>query len=269
MKNKNGEEKTLKALERVIKITRRLRAPDGCPWDREQTPDSIRKYIKEETYELLEAIEDGDYREACEELGDVSFLLVFLSIMYEEQDEFNLADALNIAAEKMIRRHPHIFAETPVNGTEDVLSNWQKIKKQEAASKGKRHSVLGNLPKGFPALQEAYRLGERASRVGFDWEDRQGIVEKISEETREVEQAILSENHEKIKEELGDLLFTVSNLARHLDINPEDALLGANRKFKKRFYELERILEEEGSSPEESDAATMNMIWDKIKSQEV
>jgi len=264
----NNRDNPSGALNNVIRIIRRLRAPDGCPWDREQSPQSISKYIKEETYELLEAIEEGDDRETCEELGDISFLLIFLAIMYEEKNAFTLADALNLAAEKMVRRHPHIFGKTRVRGTQDVLANWQKIKKQEAASKGRTHSVLGNLPKGFPALQEAFRLGERASRVGFDWEESQGVVDKVAEETGELATAIDSGKMEDVKNEFGDLLFTLANLARHLEINPEDALLRANRKFRIRFMEMEKRLEENGTSPEDADMADMEKIWNDIKGEE-
>lgn len=255
------------ALFRVLDIITRLRAPDGCPWDREQTPDSVRKYIREETYELLEAIENSDHHETCEELGDTSFLLFFVAAMYEEQDIFSLSEALNMSADKMIRRHPHIFGEVTVSGTEDVITNWQEIKKQEAAEKGKKSSVLGNLPKGLPALQRAFRLGERASRVGFDWEDRAGILEKIEEEKMEMEHAIEANKKESIKDEIGDLLFTVCNLARHFDINPEDALSHANQKFIDRFQRMEKILEDQGMAPSDTDVDVMNQIWEQVKKE--
>jgi tetrapyrrole methylase family protein/MazG family protein/ATP diphosphatase len=266
MAEKNDiNEKAAKALTDVLDITRRLRAPDGCPWDREQTPDSIKKYIKEETYELIDAIDAKSPDDICEELGDLIFLLAFLSVLFEEKSLFTIADSMLNACRKMIRRHPHIFGDTRVEGTKDVVANWQKIKKKEAESKGKRHSVLGNLPKAMPALQRAYRLGERASRVGFDWEETSDIITKLEEEVNEIRKALQGNCKESVEEEMGDILFTICNISRHIGINPEDALNISNKKFVSRFHKMEEQLEKAGTSPSEADSETMNRIWNEIK----
>jgi tetrapyrrole methylase family protein/MazG family protein/ATP diphosphatase len=246
---------------RLIEIIRRLRAPDGCPWDREQTPKSIMKYLLEETYELLEAIEEDMPKDVAEELGDLLFMLVFLARMYEEQGRFTLQEVLKSAAQKMIRRHPHIFGDIKINDTADVIANWQRIKEQEAKDKGVKHSSLGNLPKTLPALQLAFRVGERASRTGFDWHDAQGVIEKLQEEEQELIQAIRQGDSLAIQEEMGDLLFTAANLARHLSLNPEEVLKQTVHNFILRFQRMETLFKDHGKKMTEATIKEMDEAW--------
>ncbi len=247
-------------------IIARLRAPDGCPWDREQTPLSVKKYLVEELYELLDALEGGDRQEIVGEMGDLFFMLLFVAYMLEEEGPgFSLAAALDHSARKMVRRHPHIFGDTEVNSTDDVVSNWQAIKAQEARSKGREPSSLGDIPKGLPALQRAFRLGERASRVGFDWPAAEAVWEKVAEEERELREALASGRQEAVEAELGDLLFTVANLARLLGVNPEEALRRATLRFEERFRAMEREARRRGRELREMELEEMDRLWEEAK----
>jgi len=250
---------------KLVEIVARLRAPDGCPWDRKQTPQTLKKYVLEEAYEVSEAIDQGEPLLVCEEIGDLLFLLVFLGYLYEEAGAFRLADMLKLCAEKMIRRHPHVFGERKLSEAEEVISQWQKIKEKEAQAKGKSSSVLGDLPKNLPALQRAFRLGERASRVGFDWESAEDLFPKLQEEMAELSEAVERQEKEEIFEELGDLLFTVANLSRKLGINPEEALKAANEKFERRFRELESRLRTQGKDLKDVPLSEMDALWEEIK----
>ncbi len=268
-KVKSSDTAVTQRINRLLEIIDILRAPDGCPWDREQTPASVKKYILEECYELADAIDQQDPEEVCGELGDIFFMLLFIGRMYEENGDFEIARSLKLIEEKMIRRHPHIFADVKVNGTDDVTANWQNIKAQEARDSGRKHSVLGNLPKALPALQRAFRVGERASRVGFDWEKADDLWEKIDEETAELKQAVNRADTAEMEEEVGDLLFTISNLSRKLGINPEDALQKATAKFITRFHAMEQLLEEQGTPLPGASMQEMDRAWDQIKSKKV
>ncbi len=256
-------------VSRLIEIIDILRAPDGCPWDREQTPETVKKYILEECYELVDAIDSAAPGEVCEELGDLFFMLLFIGRMYEQAGDFEMADALRLAEEKMVRRHPHIFGDVKVSNSSDVTANWQNIKADEARKKGRKHSVLGNLPRALPSLQYAFRVGERASRVNFDWESAEELFPKVDEEARELEEAVKNGDVDAIGQELGDLLFTIANLARKLGINPEEALQGAVGKFTRRFHAMEELLERRnrplsgGVSRDEMEAA-----WEEVKASE-
>lgn len=219
----------------------------------------------EEAYELYEAISNNEPQEVKEELGDLFFLLLFLADLYEEKGEFSLNSALKEIKDKMIRRHPHIFGDVQINGAKDVVTNWQAIKGEEAKEKGKKKSVLGNLPLALPALQRAFRLGERAGRVGFDWKDEKGVLKKLEEEIGELKIALAEEKKEKIEEELGDLLFTVSNLSRKLGFNPEDTLKKALNKFVKRFHKMEDAISKDGKEMAELDIETLESYWQKTK----
>ncbi len=265
--NRSDREGCFELCSELIAIIRRLRAPDGCPWDREQTPQSVRKYILEEAYELSEAISQEDSGEVMEELGDLIFLLLFVAELYQEDGLFSLPDALRSIKEKMIRRHPHIFGDVKVDGTADVVANWQAIKSQEAKKKGRKKGVLGDLPKALPALQRAFRLGERASRIGFDWHGHEAVWEKFREEEQELRQAISAGDKEAIFEEMGDLLFTLSNLARKLDINPEEALRAANSKFETRFKAMEEEISRQGKDIHDMELEELDTYWDLIKTE--
>ncbi len=250
---------------RLVEIVARLRAPDGCPWDRKQTPETLKKYVLEEAYEVVEAIERGEDLLICEEIGDLLFLLIFLGYLFEEAKRFSLADILTLCAEKMIRRHPHVFGERKLSEAEEVIAQWQKIKEKEAKEKGKTSSVLGDLPRTLPALQRAFRLGERASRVGFDWKKAEDLFPKLEEEIEELKEALSSSDKGQITEEIGDLLFTVANLARKLGVNPEEALARANQKFEDRFRTLEKRLKEAGKDLSQVNLAEMDALWEEIK----
>ncbi|NPA93950.1 MAG: nucleoside triphosphate pyrophosphohydrolase [Thermodesulfobacteria bacterium] len=263
----NNEKYTreLQEFYELIKVLKRLRAPDGCPWDREQTPQTIKKYMLEEAYELYEAIDNEEDQEVKEELGDLLFLLLFLADLYEEKGAFTLGDALLNIKEKMIRRHPHIFGDVKVNGSKDVVANWQAIKGKEQEEKGKKKSTLGNLPLALPALQRAFRLGERASRVGFDWDRAEDVFDKLREEISELEGALEAKDKAQIEDELGDILFTVANLSRKLDVNPEDALKKALGKFVKRFHRMEEQIENEGRDMSQMSIDELESYWQGVK----
>ncbi len=258
-------QKALQEFVRLIEIIERLTAPDGCPWDREQTPETVKKYILEEAYELVEAIDSGESEEVCEEIGDLFFMLLFLAHMYQREGQFEIHQCLGKSAQKMIRRHPHIFGETTVSGTDEVVANWQAIKAEESKKKGRKHSALGNLPKAMPALQRAFRLGERASRVGFDWLRAEDVWEKFDEEQQELKKAMQSSDKDAIKEEMGDLLFTLANMARLLDINPEEALQHSSSKFVKRFHNMEEQASSAKVDLADLDQDSLEDLWNKAK----
>ncbi len=243
------------------KIIETLRGENGCPWDKKQTPQTLKKYIIEEAYEALEAIDKDNPEEVREELGDLLFLLLFVIYLYEEKKLFTLKDLLYFTAQKMIRRHPHVFGEEVAKSAEEVVKKWQRIKKEE----GKDSSVLGNIPKSLPALQRAFRLGERAGRVGFDWKKAEDVLEKVKEEIEEIKAVLKNAPKEKLKEEIGDLLFTVANFSRKLDINPEEALKTALNKFETRFKLLEKEVEKRGLSWENLSIEELDQMWESIK----
>ncbi|WP_022854236.1 nucleoside triphosphate pyrophosphohydrolase [Thermodesulfatator atlanticus] len=250
---------------KLIEIVHRLRAPDGCPWDRKQTPETLKKYVIEEAHEVFDAIGEESPLAVCEEIGDLLFLLIFLAYLYEEAGDFRLRDVLKLCAEKMIRRHPHVFGKIPLNEAEEVVAQWQKIKEKEAREKGQKTSVLGNLPRSLPALQRAFRLGERASRVGFDWQKAEDLFEKLDEEISELKEALGRKEKDALQEEIGDLLFTVVNLARKLGINPEEALRQTNDKFEHRFQKMEARAQEQGKSLKELSLEEMDALWEEAK----
>ena len=252
-------------IEGLIEIIKRLRAPNGCPWDREQTPASVKKYVVEEVYELIDAIDQGDCPSVQEELGDLLFMILFIGSMYEEKQHGFLSGAIDLVKEKMIRRHPHIFGKVVAHDSSQVKANWQEIKEEEARSKGKDPSVLGEIPRALPALQRAFRLGERASRVGFDWDGVAACLEKLDEEGLEFKEALASGEQGRMEEELGDLLFTISNVARHLKINPEDALYKATVRFETRFKKMEELLKERGVAIKDADINAMDKAWGEVK----
>ncbi len=254
-------------FEKLVEIVARLRGPEGCPWDREQTPESLKKYLLEEAYEAYEEISQGNPLGAREELGDLFFLILMIAYIYQEAGAFSLEEMLFLCAEKMIRRHPHVFGEEEARTAEEVWAQWQRVKEKEASKKGGSR-VLGNLPRSLPALQRAYRLGERASRVGFDWKKAEEILPKLKEEFQELEEALVSGTREKQEEELGDLLFTVANLARKLGLNPEECLKKALEKFQERFTALEKEFLARGQDLKEVSLEEMDQVWEALKRNE-
>jgi len=253
------------AIERLLAIMARLRGPGGCPWDREQTLASLRPYVLEETYEVLEAIDVGDPREHCEELGDLLLQIVFQAQLTKEAGQFAFEDVAEAISDKLVSRHPHVFGDSDVKDAEGVLKQWAALKKKEKEAKGGGKSVLEGVPREMPALARADRLTEKASRIGFDWPDASGPRAKVEEELRELDAAIAAGDRAEIEHELGDALFALANLARKLSVAPEEALRGAIRRFIERFEHIERGLERAGVPHGEGSLAQMDELWNEAK----
>lgn len=250
----------------LLEIMRRLRDPvGGCPWDLEQTFATIAPYTVEEAYEVADAIERGDLGDLRDELGDLLFQTVFHAQMAQEQGEFDFADVAQAICDKMLRRHPHVFGQADGRTSAEQTDAWEVIKAGERAAKGKAASLLDDIPASLPAMTRAVKLTKRAARVGFDWPNTTEVLAKLREELAELEVEIDAGDQAKAREELGDLLFVVANLARKLDIEPEDALRSANAKFVRRFSYIERSLAARGRTPDQSDLAEMDDLWNAAK----
>jgi MazG family protein len=283
-----GDRAAGKWFEKLVALQARLRGPDGCPWDREQTHATLRKYLIEETYEVLDAMESGDPRKFSDELGDLLLQVVFHAILAEETRSFTMSDVIESVHSKMVRRHPHVFGDVDAGTSAAVLKNWEQIKAEERAQERARkgvaspeaandaavgESILGGVPRSLPAVLEAYQLTRRASRVGFDWDDLAGVFEKLDEEKREIESTLEPGAHRKtqpkpnahLEEEVGDLLFAGVNVARFLGVDPEIALKTANRKFKQRFQWMESAAAKEGKQFADLPRVRMEELWDKAK----
>lgn len=258
-------EKEQAGFETLWEIIKTLRGEKGCPWDKKQTPHTLKKYLLEEAYEVLEAIERDIPEEIREELGDLLFLIIFIIYLYEEKKAFSHKDLFFYTAQKMMKRHPHVFGNEVVKTAEEVLEKWQKIKKEE----GKTSSVLGNIPKNLPALQRAFRLGEKASRVGFDWRKPEDVLDKILEEITEIKEALKTGRKRELKEEIGDLLFSIANFSRKLNINPEEALKEALEKFEARFRLLEKEVEKRNLHWGSLTIEELDQIWEEVKNRDV
>ena len=256
-------------LQRLLQIMAKLRDPDGgCPWDQAQTFATIAPYTVEEAYEVADAIERGDLSDLKEELGDLLLQVVFHSRIAEEQGAFAFEDVAAAIGDKMLRRHPHVFGDHAYASAAEQTADWERIKAAERAAKGKNASLLDDVPTGLPALTRAVKLTARAARVGFDWPDVSFVLDKLREETAEIEAELETGDPARLRDELGDVLFVVANLARKLGVEPEDALRGANAKFVRRFRHIETELAARGSSPEQSDLAEMDGLWDQAKALE-
>ncbi len=251
------------AIERLLGIMERLRGPGGCPWDREQTLQTLRPYVLEETYEVLEAIDAGDPRDHCEELGDLLLQIVFQAQLRKEEGRFEFADVATAISDKLVSRHPHVFGDADVKDAEGVLKQWAALKREEKKAKGRGESVLEGVPKEMPALARADRLTEKASRIGFDWPDATGAREKVAEELRELDEAIAANDSPAVEHEIGDLLFAVANLSRKLGVPPEEALRGTVARFISRFEHVERELARRGVPHGEATLAEMDVLWDE------
>jgi len=258
----------------LIELISRLRAPGGCPWDREQTHDSLKPMLLEEAYEVIEAIDDGNDEELTGELGDLLLQVVFHSQIAAEQERFNVADVIERVSSKMIRRHPHVFGEDKAESSTEVLRNWEAIKAAELAAKGKGAetdgSMLDTVSTKLPAVMEAFQMTTKVSRVDFDWPDVASVLEKLDEEVEELKEAVASETPDprEIAGEVGDLLFVAVNVARLLGVDPESALKSSNRKFRRRFRYIEDRLREQGRKPADSDHIEMDGLWDEAKAKE-
>lgn len=257
----HAEEKFRELLDLVA----RLRAPEGCPWDRSQKREDIGRYLIEESYEVLEALDSASPEELREELGDLLFQILFLARISEEEGEFDMTSVLGGIAEKMIRRHPHVFGKTKVANVEAVRSNWEQIKK-ELEHKGEGEPRLSDgIPRSLSALARTQRITDRASAVGFDWKNAAAVLKKVEEELSEFRAALETENQTAMKEEAGDLLFTLVNLCRFAGADAEAALRASLGKFTKRFAYIEQALAERGKTPAESTIAEMDGLWNEAK----
>ena len=248
-------------IERIKHIVEALRGENGCPWDKRQTPKTIKNYLLEEAYELVDAIERGSHQAIKEELGDLLFLIVFLAYLYEEVGKFDLKNVIDTVEEKMIRRHPHVFGGVKVRDEREIRIRWQKIKSEEKL----QSSILDGIPKALPALMLAYKVGSRAATVGFDWQRAEDVILKVEEEIEEFKRALKQGNRDRIEEELGDILFSCANLARLLNIQPEEALRKTVYKFKDRFQFIEKRLREQGRDLEETSLKEMDALWERAK----
>ena len=257
----NNAQTTGQRFERLVEIMARLRAPGGCPWDREQSFDTIKPYLLEETYEVMEAIDQRDFSGLAEELGDLMLQAVFFAQMASEEGRFRIDDSLDAISEKLIRRHPHVFAEGDAKTADDVKRRWEEIKAEEKKSKGESpRGLLGGVPRTMPALVEAQQISSKAAGVGFDWEDADQVLDKMDEELEELASARMHGSREEMEGEIGDLLFVIVNLARFLKVDPEQALRKTNAKFRKRFAHVENHLELPGATIEQ-----MEKLWQEAK----
>ena len=277
-------------FERAVAIMHKLRAPGGCPWDREQTFDTIKQYTLEETYEVIEAIDNRDWPELTGELGDLLLQVLFYAEMAQEDGTFNIDDVLDTLSNKLVRRHPHVFGDVEANTSGEVLKNWEAIKQQEKAKHAglKNESILASVSSAMPALLEGTKLSNKAAHVGFDWPEISGLFEKLDEEVKELQEevhkipppgpvpvgrgiagsrgtVVPEELQQHLNDEVGDLLFVVVNLARYLNVDPESALRSTNQKFRKRFGYVEEQLKAAGKKFEDSNIDEMERHWQEAK----
>ncbi|OHB89947.1 MAG: nucleoside triphosphate pyrophosphohydrolase [Planctomycetes bacterium RIFCSPHIGHO2_02_FULL_52_58] len=260
-------------FQELVALMERLRGTDGCPWDKEQTHESLKPYLVEETYEVIDAIDSGEPAKLKEELGDLLFQVIFHAQIAKENNAFDIAGVLKGCLEKMTSRHPHVFGKEQLKTAEEVLRAWHKIKHKESG--GKEKSILGSLPRHMPALQKAFKVQKKAARVGFDWEKVEDVVAKMEEELREVRQALAKiqgtgdrgQGARELKEELGDLLFAAANLSRFLKVNPEEALEKATKKFIERFKRVEAELASQGKEIGHASLEEMDRLWEAVKRQ--
>jgi tetrapyrrole methylase family protein/MazG family protein len=270
-------------FERLVKLQARLRAPNGCPWDVEQTHLTLRTYLIEEAYEVLEALESGDDAKFAEELGDLLLQVVFHAQIAAEEKRFTAADVVREIHQKMVRRHPHVFGEKRAKDATEVLKNWEQIKAEERRAQKSQQgagenetaqqqapaSLLDGIPHTLPAVMQGYQLTRRASRIGFDWDEVEGVIAKLQEELSELGAARTIQSSEQIEDELGDVLFAAVNLARFLKVDPEIALKRTNAKFISRFREMERLARASGRTLADVPRSDMELLWEQAKAAEV
>jgi tetrapyrrole methylase family protein / MazG family protein len=263
---------------KLVAVQARLRAPRGCPWDRQQTHQTLRTYLLEEAYEVLEALDSGDDGKFAEELGDLLLQIVFHSQIAQEDGRFAVTDVIRAIHDKLIRRHPHVFGDSRAKDAAEVLRNWEQIKAEERRSdkppgkdgdgRAGGPSLLDGVSRALPATLEGFQLTRRAARIGFDWDDARGVIAKMREETAELEAALKDKNEKKIEEEIGDLLFAAVNLSRFLQVDPEIALKKANAKFSRRFRAMEAAARGTGREFKDLPRAEMEALWDAMKNAE-
>lgn len=260
-----------RTFDELVKLMTRLRGPDGCPWDRQQSLSDLKPFVIEEAYEVVDAIDRDDRDALREEVGDLMLEAVFISEITREQGGFDIYDSITAIHDKLVRRHPHVFADVIASDAEEVLVNWEKLKNAERKAENK--SVLAGVPGPLPGLLKASRLTEKAARVGFDWRRTEDVFEKLDEEIAELREAIDAQSAERekspaIEEELGDLLFTIANIARKLQINPEEALQASNRKFRRRFESMESAVRASGRDLDQLTLEEMDARWNEAKAAE-
>jgi len=255
-----------RSFDELVALMTRLRGPNGCPWDRKQTLESLKPFIVEEAYEVVDAIDRGQRAALAEELGDLQLQVVFVAEITREEGSFDIYDVVTSIHDKLVRRHPHVFGDVEAKDAEQVLVNWEKLKNEERKAENK--SVLAGVPQSLPALLKASRLTEKAARVGFDWRRAKDVFAKIDEEVEELREAVEEKDQQKIHDEIGDLLFSIANIARKLDVNAEEALQSANRKFSRRFESMERSVRGEGRNLDQLSLEQMDALWDQAKAAE-
>ena len=258
---KSVEERAAEAFADLTKIIAKLRAPDGCPWDREQTHESLKPFIVEESYEVMDAIDRGKPADLKEELGDLLLQIMLQSEISREEGEFDIADVVTGLSGKMVNRHPHVFGNTPVDGADEVLVNWEKIKKEEKKGSG----LFDGLPLHLPGLLKAARMGEKAGRVGFDWPKAVSVRDKVREELEELDEAVASGDRAAMEHELGDLLFSVAQWGRHLGQFPEEAIQACCTRFTNRFEGVEEIIHDSGREIADCTLQELEEAWQEVK----
>jgi MazG family protein len=255
-----------RTFDEIVNLMTTLRGPNGCPWDRKQTLPDLKPYVIEEAYEVVDAIDRDDRTALLEEVGDHLLEAVFIAEVTREEGTFDIYDSITAVHDKLVRRHPHVFGDVQANDAEEVLVNWEKMKSDERKSENK--SVLSGVPQSLPALLKASRLTEKAARVGFDWRRTEDVFDKVDEELAELREAVASGDAAHIEEEIGDLLFTIANIARKVGVNAEEALQSTNRKFQRRFGAMESQVHERGQNLDQLSLEEMDRLWDEAKRAE-
>jgi len=255
-----------RSFDELVALMTTLRGPEGCPWDRKQTLASLKPFIVEESYEVVDAIDRDERSALAEELGDFLLQAVFVAEIARDEGSFDIYDVITNIHDKLVRRHPHVFGDVQAKDAETVLVNWEKLKNEERKAENK--SVLAGVPQSLPALLKASRLTEKAARVGFDWRRAQDVFAKIDEEVGELREAVAEKDKRKIHDEIGDLLFSIANIARKLDVNAEEALQSANRKFTRRFESMEGTVRGQGRNLDQLSLEQMDALWDQAKAAE-
>lgn len=261
--DKSVEERAAEAFADLTGIVSKLRAPDGCPWDREQTHESLKPFIVEESYEVMNAIDEGKPADLKEELGDLLLQIMLQTEISREESEFDIADVVTGLSEKLVNRHPHVFGNTRVDGTDEVLVNWEKIKKKEKEGRG----LFDGLPPHLPGLLKAARMGEKAGRVGFDWPDTDSVRDKVREELEELDEAVASGDRTTVEHELGDLLFSVAQWGRHLGQFPEEAIRACCTRFSDRFEGVEALVRDSGREIADCTLQELEDAWQEVKNR--
>jgi nucleoside triphosphate diphosphatase len=255
-----------RSFDDLVALMTRLRSPDGCPWDRKQTLPDLKPYVIEEAYEVVDAIDRNDRAALMEEVGDFLLEAVFIAEITREEGTFDIYDSVTAIHDKLVRRHPHVFGDVVASDAEQVLVNWEKLKSDERKAENK--SILSGVPQSMPALLKASRLTEKAARVGFDWRRTEDVFDKLDEEIAELREAVASGETSKMEDEIGDLLFTIANIARKVNVNAEEALQSTNRKFMRRFESMESQVRERGKNLDQLELEEMDTLWDEAKAAE-